>query len=289
MTNTRYFYVKQTHGAVENENGTTFGKGDLAFTDSTEVAEQWKQGGTVEEINADIVNEAENKINSLSDEYKRKEEKIKNSNDPALLIEGKQDYEIKLLREEEKEVTEQIRKDYEKARHDLIKEAEKAQLLATTKVTESDKVAAESYVNRFIANAYADYNKATQQFTETLEYLSDSELSAIQKHLPKIHELIYEKEDKSVNAGITFNIIADRVSEGNPIPIADAIKQLPSAESLGIKQKQRAAIRQAFESKNGDIITELQQPSTRQQVEREEMYSGNSLGSDLTRQRNARQ
>lgn len=287
---TQYLYVKKTHGAVENENGVTFGKGQLAYTDDSELARQWKQEGKAEEINASIVDEAENKINAISDDYKAKLESIKTSDNPIYDVVGVRSYEINKLKEEREDKIKEVRKEYEQKRIELLKDAEQTQLLATTKPTESDKESAAQYVQRFIAKSFYDYENAFNEFMETMDVLTDEQLTAIQPHLKDIKAVIYENTENQAQAGGRFSGVVDRANEGQPIPIYDALKQIPGAETIGVKDMQRKAIERAYDTKySGNTHTTPNGPSHREVAEHQDQFSDNPLGSVQTRQRKARE
>src|SRR5699024_2326351 len=134
---------------LENDLGADYGKNELVpFEDMTAV-EKAVQAGDVVRIDDSLINEYETKINNKWEEYKAQIKAIQDSQDPAMMIPQKKEFEIAQLKEEREKAIRLLRREYELKHAELLEEAKAEQLLTTTKYSAADEELAKSFVERF--------------------------------------------------------------------------------------------------------------------------------------------
>lgn len=246
---------------VENDLGADYGKNELVPFDDVAAVEKAVQAGDVVRIDDSLINEYETKINNKWDEYKAKIKAIQDSQDPAMMIPQKKEFEIAQIKEEREKSIRLLRREYELKRAEMLEAAKTEQLLATTKYSAADEELAKSFVERFELDSMIEYAEAKNVLDETIELLEIEPLAAMKKLVSRIAAVIKENEEKPVAAG-KINILIDKLKYSDAVPVYDVINAFPSAETIGIKVMQGKAIEQSRAGHN-TTHTELQRPSER--------------------------
>lgn len=246
---------------VENDLGADYGKNELVPFEDMAAVEKAVQAGDVVKIDDSLINEYETKINNKWDEYKAQIKAIQDSQDPAMMIPQKKEFEIALIKEEREKAIRLLRREYELKRVELLEEAKAEQLLSTTKYSAADTELAKSFVERFELDSIVDYGEAKNVLDETIEVLDVEALAAMKPFVSRIAAVIKENEEKPVAAG-KINILIDKLKYSDAVPVYDVINAFPSAETIGIKVMQGKAIEQS-RAGHGTTHTELQRPSER--------------------------
>lgn len=260
--NTIYIYAKRP---IENEEGTTVGAGELiTFEDRAQAHEAISNGDGVE-INADLVNEYETKLNNKWDEYKKKIEAIRNSTDPAIAnVPGKADFEVPKLKEEREKELRGLRREYELKRSAMLEDAKTTELLAVTQYSVTDEEQAKAFVERFEFDSVTDYDNAIQTFKATLDVMSVEQLAATASLIKRVISVI-EQNDKHPQRQV-YQIV-NAIEYSKPVPVAKVIEMLPSAESLGINETIGRAIERSRDKDEGHTHTTLGRPSEKHVAE----------------------
>ena len=246
---------------IENDLGADYGKNELVPFEDMAAVEKAVQAGDVVKIDDSLINEYETKINNKWDEYKAQIKAIQDSQDPAMMIHGKKEFEIAELKEEREKAIRMLRREYELKRVELLEEAKAEQLLSTTKYSAADEELAKTIVERFEIDSMVDYAEAKNVLDETIEVLDVEPLAAMKPFVSRIAAVIKENEESRI-AGGKIHLIIDKLKYSDPVPVYDVINAFPSAETIGVKAMQGKAIEQARAGHN-TTHTELQRPSER--------------------------
>lgn len=246
---------------VENDLGVTYDPGQLATFEDQSAADEAARRGDVVKIDDSLINEYETKINNKWDEYKAKIKAIQESQDPALLIPQKKEFEIAELKDQREKAIRLLRREYELKRAEMLEAAKIEQLLATTKYSAADTELAKSFVERFEIASMVDYAGAKKVLDETIEVLDVETLAAMKPFVSRIAAVIKENEDSRI-AGGKVNSLINELKYSDPVPVYDVIEMFPGAETIGVKVMQGKAIEQS-RLRHGTVQTELQRPSER--------------------------
>lgn len=247
---------------IQNDLGATYGKHELVPFESVEAVEQAVKNGDVFKIDDSLIQEYETKINNEWDKYKAQIKAIEETKDPALLIPGKQQFEIAQIKDERDNSIRLLRREYELKRLKLLEDAKQAQLLTTTKYSSNDEELAKSIVERFETDSLIDYTDAKAVLNETLEVMNDEQLAAMKTQVKRISDVIKENEEDSKIANLQINRIVDTIKYSDPVPVYDVLNKFVSAELIGTKVMTGRALEQA-QGRHNSISTELQRPSER--------------------------
>ena len=247
---------------IQNDLGASYGKHELVPFESVEAVEQAVKNGDVFKIDDSLIQEYETKINNEWDKYQAQIKAIEETKDPALLIPGKQQFEIAQIKEEREKAIRSLRREYELKRLELLDDAKQAQLLTTTKYSSNDEELAKSIVERFETDAILNYANAKAVLNETLEVMNDEQLAAMKAYVKRIADVIKENEEDSKVAKISLNIIVDKIKHSDSLPAFDVIEAFPNAELIGTKVTLGRALEQA-QGRHNSTHTELQRPSER--------------------------
>ena len=256
---TTYVYSRKE---VQNDLGASYGKHELVPFESDQAVNEAVNNGDVFKIDDSLIQEYETKINNEWDKYKAQIKAIEETKDPALLIPGKQQFEITQIKDERDKAIRLLRREYELKRLELLDEAKQAQLLTTTKYSSKDEELAKSIVERFETDALIDYTDAKAVLNETLEVMNDEQLAAMKAYVKRISDVIKENEDDKKLAKSQINTIADKISYSNPVPVYDVLEAFPNAELIGTKVMTGRALEQA-QGRHNSTHTELQRPTER--------------------------
>src|SRR5699024_11020358 len=199
--------------------------------------------------------------NNKWDEYKAQIKAIQDSQDPAMMIPQKKEFEIAQLKEEREKAIRLLRREYELKHAELLEEAKAEQLLTTTKYSAADEELAKSFVERFELDSMVDYAEAKNVLDETIELLDVEALAAMKPFVSRIAAVIKENEESRIASG-RIHLIIDKLNHSSPVPVYDVISAFPGAETIGIKVMQGKAIEQS-RLRHGTVQTELQRPSER--------------------------
>lgn len=246
---------------LENDLGADYGKNELVPFEDMAAVEKAVQAGDVVRIDDSLIQEYETKINNKWDEYKAQIKAIQDSQDPAMMIPQKKEFEIAQIKEEREKSIRLLRREYELKRAEMLEEAKAEQLLTTTKYSAADEELAKTIVERFEFDSIVDYDEARNVLDETIELLEIEPLAAMKQFVSRIAAVIKENEEKPVAAG-KINILIDKLKYSDPVPVYDMVNSFPSAETIGVKVMQGKAIEQSRAGHN-TTHTELQRPSER--------------------------
>lgn len=246
---------------VENDLGADYGKNELVPFEDMAAVEKAVQAGDVVRIDDSLIQEYETKINNKWDEYKAQIKAIQDSQDPAMMIPQKKEFEIAQIKEEREKSIRLLRREYELKRAEMLEEAKAEQLLSTTKYSAADEELAKSFVERFEIDSMVDYADAKNVLDETIEVLDVEALAAMKQFVSRIAAVIKDNEDSRI-AGGKVNSLINELKYSDPVPVYDVINAFPSAETIGIKVMQGKAIEQS-RAGHGTTHTELQRPSER--------------------------
>lgn len=246
---------------VENDLGVTYDPGQLAIFEDQSAADEAASRGDVVKIDDSLINEYETKINNKWDEYKAKIKAIQESQDPAMLIPQKKEFEIAQIKEVREKEIRLLRREYELKRVELLEAAKPEQLMAHTKYSAADTELAKSFVERFELDSMVDYAEAKNVLDETIELLDVEALAAMKPFVSRIAAVIKENEDNKI-AGGKVNSLINELKYSDPVPVYDVIEMFPGAETIGVKVMQGKAIEQS-RLRHGTVQTELQRPSER--------------------------
>ena len=246
---------------VENDLGATYSKHELVPFESVEAVEQAVKNGDVFKIDDSLIQEYETKINNEWDKYQAQIKAIEETKDPALLIPGKQQFEISQIKDERDKSIRLLRREYELKRLELLEDAKQAQLLTTTKYSSSDEELAKSVVERFETDALIDYTDAKAVLDDTLEVMNDEQLAAMKAYVKRIADVIKDNEDERVQGG-KINQVIDKIKHSDPVPVFDVLEAFPNAELIGTKVTLGRALEQA-QGRHNSTHTELQRPTER--------------------------
>ena len=247
---------------LENDLGAEYGKHELVPFESEQAVNEVVKNGEVFKIDDSLIQEYETKINNEWDKYQAQIKAIEETKDPALLIPGKQQFEIAQIKEEREKAIRSLRREYELKRLELLDDAKQAQLLTTTKYSSNDEELAKSIVERFETDALIDYTDAKAVLNETLEVMNDEQLAAMKAYVKRIADVIKENEEDSKVAKISLNIIVDKIKYSDSLPAFDVLEAFPNAEMIGSKVTVGRALEQA-KGRHNTTHTELQRPSER--------------------------
>lgn len=251
---------------VENDLGADYGKNELVPFEDVAAVEKAVQAGDVVRIDDSLINEYETKINNEWDKYKAQIKAIQESQDPAMMIHGKKEFEIAELKDQREKAIRLLRRDYELKRVELLEEAKAEQLLSTTKYSAADEELAKTIVERFELDSMVDYADSKNVLDETIELLDIEPLAAMKKLVSRIAAVIKENEESRIASG-KIHLIIDKLKYSDPVPVYDVINSFPSAETIGVKVMQGKAIEQS-RAGHGTTHTELQRPSERYVAEK---------------------
>ena len=247
---------------IQNDLGATYSKHELVPFESEQAVNEAVKNGDVFKIDDSLIQEYETKINNEWDKYQAQIKAIEETKDPALLIPGKQQFEIAQIKEEREKAIRSLRREYELKRLELLDDAKQAQLLTTTKYSSNDEELAKSIVERFETDAILNYANAKAVLNETLEVMNDEQLAAMKAYVKRIADVIKENEEDSKVAKISLNIIVDKIKHSDSLPAFDVIEAFPNAELIGTKVTLGRALEQA-QGRHNSTHTELQRPSER--------------------------
>lgn len=256
---TTYVYSRKE---VQNDLGASYGKHELVPFESDQAVNEAVNNGDVFKIDDSLIQEYETKINNEWDKYKAQIKAIEETKDPALLIPGKQQFEITQIKDERDKAIRLLRREYELKRLELLDDAKQAQLLTTTKYSSNDEELAKSIVERFETDAILNYANAKAVLNETLEVMNDEQLAAMKAYVKRIADVIKENEEDSKVAKISLNIIVDKIKHSDSLPAFDVIEAFPNAELIGSKVTVGRALEQA-KGRHNTTHTELHRPSER--------------------------
>lgn len=246
---------------IQNDLGATYSKHELVPFESAEAVNEAVRNGEVFKIDDSLIQEYETKINNKWDEYKAKIKAIQDSQDPAMMIPQKKEFEIAQIKEEREKSIRLLRREYELKRAELLEEAKAEQLLTTTKYSAADEELAKSFVERFELDSMIEYSEAKNVLDETIEVLDVEALAAMKPFVSRIAAVIKENEESRIASG-KIHLIIDKLKYSDPVPVYDVISAFPSAETIGVKVMQGKAIEQSRAGHN-TTHTELQRPSER--------------------------
>lgn len=247
---------------IQNDLGASYGKHELVPFESVEAVEQAVKNGDVFKIDDSLIQEYETKINNEWDKYQAQIKAIEETKDPALLIPGKQQFEIAQIKDERDKAIRLLRREYELKRLELLEDAKQAQLLTTTKYSSNDEELAKSVVERFETDALIDYISAKAVFNDTLEVMNDEQLAAMKTQIKRVSDVIKENEEDEKLAKLQINRIVDTIKYSDPVPVYDVLEAFPNAELIGTKVTLGRALEQA-QGRHNSTHTELQRPSER--------------------------
>ena len=247
---------------IQNDLGATYSKHELVSFESEQAVNEAVKNGDVFKIDDSLIQEYETKINNEWDKYQAQIKAIEETKDPALLIPGKQQFEIAQIKEEREKAIRSLRREYELKRLELLDDAKQAQLLTTTKYSSNDEELAKSIVERFETDAILNYANAKAVLNETLEVMNDEQLAAMKAYVKRIADVIKENEEDSKVAKISLNIIVDKIKYSDSLPAFDVLEAFPNAEMIGSKVTVGRALEQA-KGRHNTTHTELQRPSER--------------------------
>lgn len=256
---TTYVYSRKE---VQNDLGASYGKHELVPFESDQAVNEAVNNGDVFKIDDSLIQEYETKINNEWDKYKAQIKAIEETKDPALLIPGKQQFEITQIKDERDKAIRLLRREYELKRLELLDEAKQAQLLTTTKYSSSDEELAKSIVERFETDSLVDYDDAKAVLNETLEVMNDEQLAAMKTQIKRVSDVIKENEEDSKIANLQINRIVDTIKHSDPVPVYDVLESFPNAEMIGTKVTLGRALEQA-KGRHNTTHTELHRPSER--------------------------
>ena len=247
---------------VENDLGADYGKNELVPFESEQAVNEAVKNGEVFKIDDSLIQEYETKINNEWDKYQAQIKAIEETKDPALLIPGKQQFEIAQIKEEREKAIRSLRREYELKRLELLDDAKQAQLLTTTKYSSNDEELAKSIVERFETDALIDYTDAKAVLNDTLEVMNDEQLAAMKTQIKRISDVIKDNEEDSKIANLQINSIVDTIKYSDPVPVFDVLEAFPNAELIGTKVMTGRALEQA-QGRHNSTHTELQRPTER--------------------------
>lgn len=147
------------------------------------------------------------KAAGITSEYEKEVARIKNETHPTYTEEVR-DYELSQAWREYEAQAQQLAKEWEEKRKELLEKAKAKAAKATVHVTQVDRDTAEQIVNRLIleikgAQNNIAFNEALENAKDTLAYLTDGEKVAIQAKLPA---LLSEIEARAQGFGEKANI-----------------------------------------------------------------------------------
>jgi hypothetical protein len=206
-------------------------------------AQELINAGKAVEVSLESYDEYRKKAQDAHKEYKKKENKIKQSENPLHTDEYKR-YELDKAYKDYAEQTRQIQADWTQERERMQAEARAKAARASIHVSQSDKNTAEQVANRITLNVVgasnaAQLSEAVTQASEDISYLSDAEKTAIQGKLSEIISQIEAKADKYGVKISTKSLInkAQDVRNADLLAVKVA-EQLPGRVDIEYRQKE---------------------------------------------------
>lgn len=179
------------------------------------------------------------KAQDLAKQFKKAEQKIKDSDDPRNTADVKA-YELKKLAEQYKTNSQALEAEYREYRAKALDEARTKSARAKVVITDSDKATAEQLANRLALNAQiaisdADKARFADEATDTIKRLTDEQRTALQGYIGNVLDSV--KDDKQRRKLVS----AVRDVRNLDLLSAKVAEQLPS--NCNIEYRQIKAVR----------------------------------------------
>jgi len=185
--------------------------------EASEAAKLIEEGKAVE-LQLTEFDDLEQQASRLFREYKSKEKKIKNSDDPRMTDEIKQ-YDLDKAYTELEEQTESLKQQWRDKRAELQAEARRKAARASVDVKDADRQTAEQLANRAQLNVMqasnaAELNQTIDRVAEDISYLTDSEKVALQAEIAGVIKAANRKAEQ-MNARASTRKIITAVQDVN--------------------------------------------------------------------------
>lgn len=192
-------------------------KHTVISADDEAQAQELIGSGNAVRLDLPELDKAEKQANDLHDKYEADIRRIKETDNPLLMDEKVQAYELEKLEKEYRAKSAEVEQEYKQWRNQQIKEAKTRAAQAVVKVAENDREVARQFKDRASLKlaGSGDKGESVERIKNEINLLTDSQKVALQSH--------------------TSELLAGIESTSNKQAIIDAVQDIRNDDLLSVK------------------------------------------------------